>query len=299
MIHLDLKSKNLKIIGLLIPIIVIRLSNFPQKIFSNVYDSNKAFELIYRSIFSDTPMYPNLNMFIYRMIPESIFAVFIILIDFLTSYILKNTKYFIFSTFLPSDLVSIENLLLALIFTNHRLNILSRLLLPFMNIYYLPLLSDPRFFLPFAFFLFPFYNILKSQYLESYRISHIPNFNSVWFFHLNMFKQYSFYLYNIFFFTFLYIFSFITDPTAQLFLINFFKPSNTKNFLFFYFIRGGSRVKEILFSLVISAQYIEYLFRRHGSGNPNFVNWINFAFIVSIIFEMHLENLKAENAKIK
>ncbi|AFN82501.1 hypothetical protein EROM_020260 [Encephalitozoon romaleae SJ-2008] len=206
---------------------------------------------------------------VYQIIPRKYFIYVSAICDFTVSRLMNSEKYFIYSSFLPADSISIENLLVIL---GKAHKDATSFLLTHLSVFYAPLLTRSS-----SYVLSYIYPAYRKDYENSYR----PSLSIAWFFHLNIFPQYSRYFYDTFYALMIYIFSLVPED-QRMEIILLFKPSNYKNYLLYIV---DSPLFHFYLLIFVVENYIQYLFKIHGIGNPNFLNWSYLAFTCLFIFE--------------
>ncbi|KAG5859473.1 8TM microsporidial transmembrane domain-containing protein [Encephalitozoon hellem] len=206
---------------------------------------------------------------IYQIIPRRCFVYISAICDFIVSRLVNSEKYFIYSSFLPADVISIENLLVVL--EKHEKDITS-FLLTHLSVFYAPLLTSASSYA---------LSYIYPAYKKDHENAHKPSLSVTWFFHLNIFPQYSRYFYDIFYALMVYIFSIVPEE-QKMEIILLFKPSNYKSYLLYI---ADSPLLHFYLLIFLLENYIQYLFRIHGIGNPNFLNWSYLAFTCLFILE--------------
>lgn len=210
-------------------------------------------------------------------------------LDLLSSLMIDDPAYFLCTAVLTNDLVSLENFLLI---ARERLPGLKPLIgavLFNLNAYYLPLLFENTQSLSLVLLLDS--SALVAMYNNAYERCHVPSLNTFWMFHLNMFKQYSRYFFDVLTLSFIYMCS-VSDCT--MFMITLFNNTHYKNFLFAakYF---DLELVHMYTTLMATHAYLMHLFTLNGTANLNFVNWICLIFCGLFCFEMYYKkNIKGE-----
>lgn len=219
----------------------------------------------YQQEFLKPPTIPT----VYQIIPRNYFIYVSTICDFTVSRLMNSEKYFIYSSFLPADAISIENLLVVL---GKAHKDITSFLLTHLSVFYAPLLTRSS-----SYVLSYIYPAYRKDYESAYK----PSLSIAWFFHLNIFPQYSRYFYDMFYALMLYIFSIVPED-QRMEIILLFKPSNYKNYLLYM---ADSPLFHFYLLIFVVENYIQYLFRIHGIGNPNFLNWSYLAFACLFILE--------------
>ncbi|KMV66554.1 hypothetical protein M970_020280 [Encephalitozoon cuniculi EcunIII-L] len=223
-------------------------------------------EANYQQEFLRPPAIPT----VYQVIPMKYFTCVSGACDLIVSRLIGSERYFIYSSFLPADAISIENLLLVLMKKGYE--DIASVLLVHLSVFYAPLLSASN-----AYVL----SYLYPAYEKDYENAHRPSLSITWFFHLNIFPQYARYFYDVFYALMLYLFS-IVPRGQKIEILLLFKPSNYKSYLLYI---ADSPLAHFYLLVFILESYVQYLFRVRGVGNPNFLNWSYLIFTCLFILE--------------
>ncbi|KAH9412074.1 8TM microsporidial transmembrane domain-containing protein [Ordospora pajunii] len=266
----------LKSLLLYMTILILKSYDIPSLCY-NYYNP----ESIYQQMF----LKPSIVPAVYYFIPRKYFIVISCICDLLVAFMLNSEKYLICSIFFPADAISIENLLIALLKKGY--NELPAAILTSMNTFYAPLLSGSNAFV--LSYVFP--HLFEAEFTNSHR----PSLSVTWFFHLNMFSQYARYFYDTFYALMAYM-AFTVPEKYKLEIILLFKPSNYKSYLPFIV---HSPVLHFYLLFFVLENYIQYLFRIRGVGNPNFINWCCVAFNSLFILERRWKTLKAREHSVR
>ncbi|KAM0671569.1 hypothetical protein CWI42_020550 [Ordospora colligata] len=260
----------LKRLFLYMAILVFKSYDIPSLCY-NYYNPESIYQKMY--------LRPTITPAVYHFIPRKHFVLVSCICDFITAFVLNSEKYLICSMLVPADSISIENLLIVLLKKGY--NELPITILTTMSTFYAPLLSgNNAFILSHAF---------PRLFEAEFRNSHNPSLSVTWFFHLNIFSQYARYFYHTFYALMTYM-TFAVPEKYKLEIILLFKPSNYKSYLPFIV---HSPVLHFYLLFFVLENYIQYLFRIKGVGNPNFINWCCVAFNLLFIIERRWKTLKA------
>ncbi|KAK6089527.1 hypothetical protein P3W45_001526 [Vairimorpha bombi] len=228
--------------------------------------------------------------------------------DLLVSIYRRSYNYFILSLLLPSDISSLENLIICLVDYDP---VFDNLLPPF-SIFYYPFTNfylydaftlkftpspDSLFFLrhgsnkllSLIYYSLNF-QILNTKYKDYYKVCQIPSFNITWFLYTHVFSTYSYLFYNILNIIYVYALQKMSYKTKFRMAL-FFKNSSFKNYLV-YFVH--SKFFFIYVSLYVMWMYIEYLLYDAGVANPNFLNWVVVIFVCIFTYEMSVKKRKID-----
>lgn len=211
------------------------------------------------------------------------------LLDLLSSVLLDDPSFFLLSTFLTNDLVSLENLLLVVRYRHAVLRPLADLVLVHLNLHYLPLLLEDTRTLSLSLLLLG--SSAREAYEEAYRSCHLPSLNAQWLFHTNMFQQYNRYFFDVFNVSFVY---FCAISKYTVFIIFLFNQSHYKNFLLVYKL-FDLRLGSFYAALIAVHAHLLYTFRLNGTANLNFVNWVCLVFNALLCFEMYYKKIAKKN----
>ena len=214
------------------------------------YDSP---ETNYQKEFIRPPSHPT----IHQIIPRRYFPCVSGICDIVTARLMDSDRYLMLSLLLPADLVSFENLLLVLMERGY--SGVCGMLLTHLSIFYAPFLTNEYMYV--ISYLYP---MNRKSYEDSHRIS----VGISWFFHLNMFAQYSRYFYDVLYLVMIYLSS-IVPKEQRIEIVMLFKPSNYKNYLLH--VAHSPFIHFYLLFFVLE-NYVQYLFSSDGVGNPNFIN---------------------------
>lgn len=246
-----------------------------------------CYEMIHRSYFLKHVFF-TMNFFeelMYYIIPENFIMLFIFICDLFISLNINVPDYFIASPFLGYNYSSIENLIIVFYVKYNILFIPEFLFL--INPYFI-ILSSNNFIENATFFVDNNEHLLKAL-----DCLHLPCTNGFWFFYLNMFKEYQMFFHKIILLSYLYISSLVDKNNKYLLIMlaYIFGKSDYKNYMLLYYLRKNKNLDCRLFYILlfIFDKYITYMFMNCGSGNLNFVNWMNFIFILLNIYELNLD----------
>lgn len=216
---------------------------------------------------------------VYQIVPRTWFVHVSAACDLVTAKLMNSDEYFFYSSFLPADAVSIENLLLVLAERGYKE--LANTLLAHLSVFYAPLLTSSNGYV---------LSYLYPAYRKDYESAHRPSLSITWFFHLNIFPQYGRYFYDVFYALMVYLFSMVPED-QRIEIILLFKPSNYKSYLPHLI---NSPLLHFYVLLLVLETYIQYLFRTSGVANPNFLNWSYLVFTSLFILERRWKMLKGQ-----
>lgn len=221
---------------------------------------------------------------VYQVVPRKYFVYVSGVCDFIVSRLINSEKYFIYSSLLPADAISMENLLLVMLEKGYR--DIAGFFLANLSIFYVPILTASNLYV---------LSYLYPAYKKDYENAHKPSLSITWFFHLNIFSQYSRYFYDMFYVLMIYLFSIVPEE-QKMEIILLFKPSNYKSYLLYM---AESPLFHFYTLIFVLENYVQLLFRIYGIGNPNFLNWSYLAFTCLFIFERRWIMLMKEPYKNK
>lgn len=220
-----------------------------------------------------------LEYLFYSLVPEGWEVYIVAIFDGLVSYFLHDYTYFIFSSFIPSQVSSLENLIIVI-------SLLTKNVYPIwcLSPYFLCLQGVS------------FYNAIDKYYLiaESNdlfaKTKHLPNTNNFWFYYMYIFEQYRPLFSHLINISSIFLSSLAKNDTITKLIIMFiFKKSSYKNFIFLHCLykkkqKCKQKNLEIFYFLLMTIEfYVTYLFKHKGSGNLNFINWSQFLFFCLLI----------------
>lgn len=251
---------------ILIALIWLKIMNYNpiKEFYLNDY---KFIENSYRSkcLLNECPSF--FEIFTYFLPKKNLIYTFFDIINF---FYIRKLNFLFLSLMLPSSFSSIEIFILL----SKKESLLQ--ILTYINPFYIILEKELN--------LFP----LFINFDNFYENSHLVNLNNNWFSNLNIFDQYSKFIYKIIWLNYLYISKLMNQKYLLIFL---FKPSDLKYLLFLYYHY------ELNMGYFYFLCGVVYLFLtndvfKNGVVNLNFVNWCCLACGVIICIEMFLKAKK-------
>ncbi|EPR78139.1 hypothetical protein SLOPH_2347 [Spraguea lophii 42_110] len=199
------------------------------------------------------------------IIPKTNFFLTNLICDIILWLMLNDMRYIIFTSFLPYDFISIENLMLAFLDKCAYL----KYILIFFDLHYVCYLDCSLFDI----LIF----ILSYNYSKEYlSVNHYPNFNIFNIYFLHGIKQYNIFAYESLIIIFLHLINMVGKEHFY-FILCCFKYSNFKSFLFLLLSKKIKYTNELIV-LLICMQYLLWGVGRTPAVNLNFVNWTALVF---------------------